>query len=549
MFPRPISDKQEASRQALRMRRFLMAIGTSFLVIGLMYASYLEDILSGAALLRSAGLVLLADGIFYILFRSGLNLRCADPSLTVPQMRASTLVMLYTMYMANGGRAVFLVILLMIFLFGVLRLTTRSLLGCAAVTLTGYAGVIGLLWLWRPQALNLSLELLQWCALAITLPWFAVMGGFIGGLRTKLHKRNEELQGLVSVQKQVERRQAMEHAVTLLLGESATLDIAVPRIMQTMCETLIWDCGAFWHCDKQAQSLACAASWSTGSAGMAQFLVASSQQNFTPGAAGLIRRVWMSGEPVWIADVCMEPGFLRAGIAAQAGLHAAFAFPVRVGAELYGVMEFFIRDVRQPDPALLATARSIGSQIGQFIARKAAEDEIRQLAFYDPLTQLPNRRLLIDRLHHALAASIRSKRHGALLFIDLDHFKTINDTLGHGQGDLLLQQVAERLSGCVRAGDTVARQGGDEFVIMLGDLSEALEEAVIQTEVIGEKIRAALNQPYLFADHVCHNTASIGATLFDGQLASTDEQLKRADRAMYQAKAAGRNALRFFETD
>ena len=119
------------------MRRFLMALGTCMLVICLMVASYLEGILPGAALQRIVGLILLACGIFYGLFRSGLNLRCADASLTVPQMQVSTLVMLYAMYEANSGRAVFVVILLMIFLFGLLRLTTRSLIGCAAFTLTG----------------------------------------------------------------------------------------------------------------------------------------------------------------------------------------------------------------------------------------------------------------------------------------------------------------------------------------------------------------------------------------------------------------------------
>ena len=180
--------------------------------------------------------------------------------------------------------------------------------------------------------------------------------------------------------------------------------------------------------------------------------------------------------------------------------------------------------------------------------RKAREEEIRQLAFYDPLTHLPNRRLLVDRLRHALTISIRSKRHGGLLFIDLDNFKTINDTMGHGTGDLLLQHVAERLSGCVRAGDTVARQGGDEFVILLKDLSEAPQEAVRQTELIGEKILDALNRPYLLAEHVCHNSASIGATVFNGESGSTDEQLKRADQAMYQAKLAGRNTFRIFDT-
>lgn len=181
--------------------------------------------------------------------------------------------------------------------------------------------------------------------------------------------------------------------------------------------------------------------------------------------------------------------------------------------------------------------------------RKMTENGIKHLAFYDPLTRLPNRRLLLDRLRLALASRTRSKREGALLFIDLDNFKTLNDTLGHNVGDLLLQQVAQRLATCVREGDTVARLGGDEFVIMLDDLSENHEEAATQTKAVGEKILATLNQPYLFAGHERHSTPSIGATLFDGHKNSIDELLKRADLAMYQAKAAGRNTLRFFDPE
>ncbi len=178
---------------------------------------------------------------------------------------------------------------------------------------------------------------------------------------------------------------------------------------------------------------------------------------------------------------------------------------------------------------------------------KAVEEEIQHLAFSDTLTQLPNRRMLLDRLQQALASSTRSGRDGALLFIDLDDFKTLNDTLGHDVGDLLLQQVAQRLVGCVREGDTVARLGGDEFVVMLEDLNDLPQEAATQAEVVGEKILAALNQPYLLAGHQCHSTPSIGVALFADHDDSVDELLKRADLAMYQAKAAGRNTLRFFD--
>jgi diguanylate cyclase (GGDEF)-like protein/PAS domain S-box-containing protein len=180
---------------------------------------------------------------------------------------------------------------------------------------------------------------------------------------------------------------------------------------------------------------------------------------------------------------------------------------------------------------------------------KAAEAEIANLAFFDPLTQLPNRRLLLDRLQHALATSDRQQRNAALMFIDLDNFKTLNDTLGHDKGDLLLQQVATRLSACVREGDTVARIGGDEFVLILEGLSNNLSEAANQSEQIGEKILESLNQPYDLVTQDYHTTPSIGITLFCGHSIGVDELLKQADLAMYQSKAAGRNTLHFFEPD
>lgn len=180
-------------------------------------------------------------------------------------------------------------------------------------------------------------------------------------------------------------------------------------------------------------------------------------------------------------------------------------------------------------------------------ARKAAERKIENLAFYDPLTDLPNRRLLLDRLQHALASSVRSGKVGALLLIDIDNFKALNDTLGHGMGDLLLQQAAQRLMSCVREGDTVARFGGDEFVVLLENLSEHIFEAAEQTEIVGKKILTTLSQPYRLAEHEFLSTSSAGATQFIGSQHSIEELLKQADISMYQAKKVGRNTLRFFD--
>ena len=181
--------------------------------------------------------------------------------------------------------------------------------------------------------------------------------------------------------------------------------------------------------------------------------------------------------------------------------------------------------------------------------RKQAEETIRYLAFYDQLTGLPNRTLFQDRLKQAMAASTRSGDYCALLLIDLDNFKTLNDTLGHDMGDLLLKQVAQRLTDNIRDEDTVARLGGDEFVVMLVNLSENQNEAATWAEQVGEKIRDALNQDYMLRATTYRISSSIGASQFIGQKIDIDALLKQADMAMYKAKDAGRNTLRFFDPD
>lgn len=188
--------------------------------------------------------------------------------------------------------------------------------------------------------------------------------------------------------------------------------------------------------------------------------------------------------------------------------------------------------------------RGIGRNITE---RKEAEAKIERLAFYDVLTDLPNRRLLMDHLQHAIAACARSRSHGALLFIDLDNFKDLNDTRGHDVGDLLLQQVAQRLKASVRESDTVARLGGDEFVVLLEDLGSTTEDAILQAERVGKKILHQLNVSYMLQSVEHHSTPSVGITLIHEQRQSVDELLKQADLAMYEAKAAGRNTLRFFD--
>ena len=181
--------------------------------------------------------------------------------------------------------------------------------------------------------------------------------------------------------------------------------------------------------------------------------------------------------------------------------------------------------------------------------RKQAEEAIRNLAFVDTLTHLPNRRFLLDRLRQGLANTRRHGHYGALLFIDLDHFKAVNDTYGHEAGDKLLCEVADRLRQSVREGDTVARLGGDEFVVMLEELGDTEKTACEKGLAIGEKILAALNEPFEIDGAMHQNTPSIGVSCFGAEDERAEDLLRRADAAMYRAKAAGRNRLQVHNTD
>lgn len=192
------------------------------------------------------------------------------------------------------------------------------------------------------------------------------------------------------------------------------------------------------------------------------------------------------------------------------------------------------------EPCLLAVTHDI-------TGRKMAQEKIHNLAFTDALTGLSNRRLLLNRLQQALISSFHQQRFGALLLVDLDGFKSLNETLGHDKGDALLLEVTPQLLACANEGDTVARIGGDDFVILLESMTPNARDAATQAKVIGEKVLAALNRQYQFGESTHHSTASIGVTLFGDKHEQAVEPLKRAELAMYQAKAAGRNTLRFYD--
>jgi len=343
--------------------------------------------------------------------------------------------------------------------------------------------------------------------------------------------------------KLAEKRQAMEHAITRVLSESPSLERAIPAVIEAICTSLGWHYGARWHWDPRARLLQRRESWSVDTPEIREFDASFFERSVAPDPAGegLMRRAFASAKPVWISDLSKDPGFKRHDDVEKAGLHAAFAFPLMRGDEVLGVMEFFHRDVREPDALLVKIAESIGSEIGQYIVRMQAEEAVKFMAMHDGLTGLPNRVMFDERLGRAIAQARRHERALAVLFVDMDRFKVINDTLGHEAGDFVLREAAQRLLDNLRAGDTVARLGGDEFVILLEEVTDPLYVGSVSRKLI-----EALASPFVIGGREYNVTASIGVSSFpeDGQDATT--LLKHADVAMYRAKEKGKNAFEFY---
>ncbi len=265
----------------------------------------------------------------------------------------------------------------------------------------------------------------------------------------------------------------------------------------------------------------------------------------------------LTGERVIVEDIQTHPYWAPyTELAAQAKLGSCWSQPIlSATGRVLGTFAIYYHSAHTPTPADLHLIEQTAHLTSIAIEHKRMVKQVQQLAFYDPLTKLPNRRLLDDRLDQAMASSKRSGRYCALLFLDLDNFKPLNDTYGHGVGDMLLIQAAQRLKNCVRSVDTVARFGGDEFVVLLNELGLEREESVSQAYLTAEKISSMLAQPYtlttqgtdtadLMFEYSC--TASIGVVIFFNHQGSSDDLLKWSDTAMYQAKDAGRNRVRLY---
>jgi diguanylate cyclase (GGDEF)-like protein/PAS domain S-box-containing protein len=258
-----------------------------------------------------------------------------------------------------------------------------------------------------------------------------------------------------------------------------------------------------------------------------------------------------TGQLVIVEDIASHPFWTPyRSLAVRAELAACWSQPILSSTgKVLGTFAIYYRKPRRPASADISLINQAATLAGIAIERAKMEEQVLRLAYYDELTNLPNRRLLMDRLKKVLSANSRSGKHGALLFIDLDNFKTINDTLGHAAGDVMLHHVALRLVACVRHEDTVARLGGDEFVVMLEGLREDPTVAAEQATATSKKILAALRLPYPLNNKEQYSTPSIGAVVFKSKNELSAETLiKRADIAMYHAKEAGRNGIYFFDS-
>jgi len=463
----------------------------------------------------------------------------------------------------------------------------------------------------------------------------------------------------VSARQKIERLRAIPFAVTRMLAEATALEDASRRILHGLCEDLGWDVGQLWIRDRKEDVLRLQDFWHALSLEVADAKGINAQTTLFPGV-DLPGQVWAGREPLWIADIAKDPNFAPPVAVAKAGLHGAFGFPILNGNEVTGVVNFYSREICQPDRGLLTMVTDIGSQIGQFIERKRAEGALQESAehiravldnvadgviatdesgmieffnqaaqrlfgyrlaevrghdakmlmaepyrgdfvsqlnnylrpgkrqvsvsgsrevwgqrkdgstfpmefrasemrlgsdrrfvgilheiseqraqqealeyqtLHDPLTGLPNRTLFNDRLHQAVVIGHRERKPLALLIMDMDRFKEINDTLGHHIGDLLLQQVALRLAAILRQSDTVARLGGDEFAVLPGggtDLDGACRAA--------KKILQAWEQPFAVDGRNIDVRTSIGIALYPEHGEEADTLIRHADTAMYVAK-------------
>jgi diguanylate cyclase (GGDEF)-like protein/PAS domain S-box-containing protein len=471
-------------RAALRRARFLMAAMCSLALCVLMAALHFLGLMPGSVAATGTALILACVLLFFVMFRWRLNLRAADPSLTVPMTAAAALCVLYVMLASDIARDTFVSFFGLMLLFEVFRYPTRTLLLHAGLMLLGYAAVIFLHWHDKRPGDELMVDLARWLTLAIVLPLFTIIGGQImAGRRAavqRLRDSEERFRRLTALSSDWYWEQDSRlRFTTLSPGLEAKTGIGPARLIGKTLPEVAEAPGR--------------RSWEVYAEASAAHLPFANVECQSADDSGALRWLTLSGEPLFDA----QGNFLG----------------------YYG------------------TGRDI-------TARKLAEERIHFQAHHDALTGLPNRLLMLDRLQHAIAQADRDGRALWVVFVDLDRFKRINDSLGHKSGDLLLQGVAQRMKSHLRQSDTVARLGGDEFLLVLSDWpAGSLSLSLVQQML--EAVRA----PFNAGGNVITISCSAGIAVYPGDARTAELLVERADVAMYRAKEAGRNNARFYRAE
>ena len=340
-------------------------------------------------------------------------------------------------------------------------------------------------------------------------------------------------------QRKAALRMRLEHEVAQLLVSDGEHEAVISGALAAVCSRIGWDCGAFWSM-RDNGSVRCNGAWQEGADPvLEQFVRISRTLSYRPDE-GTLGRALVSGDPVVVDTASTHDQFTRDALAGQAGLASGLIVPM-LSAGKPSAMELFSRKKLDIDSDTMDSLRAICLQLAQYEQRKNAEQALRYVATHDALTGLSNRTTLQRDLSRAVKRSVRHQKRFAVMFVDLDRFKRINDTLGHGVGDALIKACADRLSSVLREDDAVARFGGDEFVLVVENLSKASDAAVI-----AEKVLACCAEPFVIDGRELHVTASIGVSVYPEDGADGEALLKNADTAMYRAKDKGRGGHEFY---
>jgi len=601
-------------KQALRISRFLMASAAYFICAILCTFAYIAGFVTKEAFLGWSAAAVSINIVLFIVFRTGLNQKMADPSLTAIQMCSAIVMVMYVMMFANETRGVFLLIYVVILLFGIFQLDTRRFLYVSVFTLLTYGGVIVQLHLYRPQGVNFSMEYLQWVVLAGVVMLFSVIGGHISGLRDKISKDRSTIQRLTnnipdvifvfdtnlnctyvspSVKsllgyepEEILKQKPFEGVTTSSLDltirtVSEIVELAKTEQDEDISRTIqmkinrkdgIAICTEMKFAiirDKQKKSFEILAVMRdiTERKKMMEAIRRGEEKYRT-----ILEHIQ---EGYFEVDLKGDFTFCNDSMARLTGctkeeligmnhkhfttketaekVFQEFNKVLKTGKPSRGFDWLIIRKDQSQgyiEASVTLKKDSSGKPIGfegmvrDVTERKQIEEQIRHLATHDVLTDLPTMRLAKDRLKMAISLAKRNKTMMAVMFIDLDGFKEVNDTLGHDAGDYVLKQVADRLLSCVRSSDTVARVGGDEFLIIANGI-----HVPQNAEQIAKKLINNVSQPINFNGGQAVVGASIGIALCPNDGQDMDQLIKLADDAMYKIKKTGKNGFCFINNE